>query len=195
MSNQVSAQTVALSSAMIEGLTPALTTAVGAGRYERMQRLAFVTSKYGAILILLFAVPLFIEMDMVLKLWLETPPPHTGTLCRCILVALVFHKLGWGHHMAVLADGRVAPLQIALGIISSTTVILVWGMIRMGFGAFGIGLSFIINYAFLSIVRVAYARYTIKLSIRYWMKRVAMPVVLTSLLSYGAGYVVTNICP
>lgn len=191
VSNQVSAQTVALSSAMIGALTPALTTAVGAGRYERMQRLAFVTSKYGAILILLFAVPLFIEMDMVLKLWLEKPPPHTGTLCRCILVALVFHKLGWGHHMAVLADGRVAPLQIALGIISSTTVILVWGMIRMGFGAFGIGLSFIISYTLLTIARVAYARYTIKLSIRYWMKMVAAPVIATAILACIAGYTMT----
>ena len=97
--------------------------------------------------------------------------------------------------MQMYSGCRVAPLQIALGIISSTTVILVWGMIRMGFGAFGIGLSFIISYTLLTIARVAYARYTIKLSIRYWMKRVAMPVISTMVLSFSAGYAVAYICP
>lgn len=187
VSSQVSGQTMALSSAMIGSLTPALTTSAGAGEEERMRKLTFATCRFGSFFILVFAVPLIIDMDYVLRLWLVSPPPYTVPLCRCMLVALVCHKLGIGHHMAILAHGRVAPLLMTTGIVSSLTIYLVWASIRIGYGAIGIGLSFVISYSILTLVRVMFAKYQLGLSLRGWVKDVLCPIAVVSVASTGVG--------
>ena len=187
VSCQVSGHTTALSSALIGSLTPALTTAAGAGEKSRMESLAFATCKFGSFLILLFAIPLILEMDNVLTLWLVDPPPYTSIMCRCILIALVLHKLGMGHHMAILANGSVAKLLMTTGFISTSSILIVWGMIRMGLGALGIGLSFIISYGLLTVARVYWAKRQIGLSVCHWIKRIVLPIVFVSCVSYSVG--------
>lgn len=187
VSAQVSGQTTALSSAMIGSLTPALTTSAGAGEEERMRKLTFATCRFGSFFILIFAVPLIIDMDYVLKLWLVSPPPYTVPLCRCMLIALVCHKLGIGHHMAILAHGRVAPLLMTTGFVSALTILVVWAFIRIGYGAIGIGLSFVISYSVLTIVRVLFAKYQLGLSPLDWLRDVLCPIAVVSGASTGVG--------
>ena len=187
VSSQVSGQTTALSSALIASLTPALTTAAGAGERDRMKNLAFATCKFGAFMILLFAIPLILEMDNVLNIWLVEPPPYTSVMCKCILVALVLHKLGMGHHMAILANGKVARLLMTTGCISAATIFIVWGMIKFGLGGLGVGLSFVVSYGLLTIARVYWAKRQIGLSLRHWLIRIVVPITFVACASYLIG--------
>ena len=129
VSNTVTQHTTSLSNAMIGALSPAVTTAEGAGNRERTVNLAFCTCKFGALLIMVFAVPLIIEMDEILRLWLVNPPEYTATYCRCVLFAAIVVKLGWGHHMAIYATGKIARYQFTMGMISCSTIFLIWGII------------------------------------------------------------------
>lgn len=190
---QVSGQTTALSSAMIGALTPALTTSAGAGEKERMCKLTFATCRFGSFFILVFAIPLIIDMDYVLRLWLVSPPPYTVPLCRCMLVALVCHKLGIGHHMAILAHGRVAPLLMTTGIVSALTILIMWAFIRLGYGAIGIGLSFVISYSVLTMIRVLFAKYQLGLSLLSWIRDVLCPMIVVGVASCGFGILVLRI--
>lgn len=187
VSAQVSGHTTALSSAMISSITPALTTAAGAHDYRRMVQLAFAASKFGAIFILMFAIPLILEMEYVLNLWLKTPPEYAAPLCRCMLIALVCHKLGWGHHMAVLADGRVKALLASNGAISAATIFLVFGFIKAGWGPASVGIAFILSYMSLTISRVYYSRKLCNMSVRYWLSRIVMPIVFLCAVVVATG--------
>ena len=193
VSAQVSGQTTALSSAMIGSLTPALTTSAGAGEEVRMRKLTFAICRFGSFFILIFAIPLIIDMDYVLRLWLVSPPPHTVTLCRCMLVALVCHKLGIGHHMAILAYGHVAPLLMTTGFISALTILVVWAFIRIGYGAIGIGLSFVISYSALTLARILFAKCQLRLSLLDWLRDVLCPIVVVSVASTGVGVMVFRV--
>ena len=195
VSSTVTMHTTSLSNAMICALTPALTTAEGSGDRTRVVNLAFCTCKFGALLIMVFAIPLVIEMDEVLKLWLVTPPEHTATYCRCVLLALVCHKLGWGHHMAVYATGKIALYQLCLGTISISTIFLIWGLVASGLGALGVGLSFILSYSALTLARVLFARRLVGMSIRSWLLHVALPVLLTAIVIFVIGYGLTMTMP
>ena len=185
--NSVSNHTTALSTAMLNAVTPALTTAVGAGNYDRANRLAFACSKFGPIFIMLFAVPLILEMDYVLKLWLVNPPEYSNVFCSCMLLALIVHKLGWGHHMAILAYGKIRGLDFYMGMISSLTVIMVWWMIHAGFGAMGVGCSFIISFGVLTILRVVIANKVCSMSARFWVLHVVVPIVLVGVITFFCG--------
>ena len=195
VSSQVSGQTTAMSSALIGAVTPALTTAAGAGENARVSGLAFAASKYGSFFIGIFAIPLILEMDNVLSIWLVNPPLHASVLCRCILIALICHKIGYGHHMAVLAHGKVAGLLSTTGLISSCSVFVVAAMIRLGFGPFGVGLAFIISYTALSVARVYWARRLIGLSVVFCLLHIVIPVVVTFAASCLAGWIVVSLLP
>ena len=195
VSNTVTQHTTSLSNAMIGALSPAVTTAEGEGNRQRAISLSFCTCKFGSLFILFFAIPLIIEMDEVLRLWLVEPPLYTATYCRCILFALICHKLGWGHHMAIYATGRISIYQFTMGMISMLTIFLIWGLVASGLGAFGVGLSFIISYSALTVARVVFANKIAAMPVRYWVRKVALPVLETALIVSAVGYLATKIMP
>ena len=188
IANQVSAQTVSLSTAMIGALMPAVTTAEGAGDHNRALRLSFRSIKFGVLLILVFCIPLVLEIDEVLRLWLINPPEHTAVFCRCVLMALIFHKLGWGHHLALLAKGRIVVYQLVVGIVGATGLLWAWLAIHMGYGACGIGVSFMVVYMLMTIVRVAFARRFCQMPIMYWIRAVVLPIMVAMCACFMAGY-------
>ena len=187
IANQVSAQTVSLSSAMIGAIMPAVTTAEGAGGHDRAIRLSFRSIKFGVLLILVFCVPLVLEIDEVLKLWLVNPPEETAVFCRCVLIALIVHKLGWGHHLAMLAKGRIVAYQIIVGVVGATGLLWAWIAIRLGYGALGIGVSFVIAYALMTVIRALFAKKLCQMPIDFWLRSVVLPIIITMFASFIVG--------
>lgn len=193
--NQISAQTVSLSSAMIGAMMPAVTTAEGAGDHEKAMKLSFCSIKFGVLLILIFCVPLILEIDEVLRIWLVNPPEQTALICRCVLVALVCHKLGWGHHLAILAKGRIVAYQMTLGVTGACGLLLAWGLVHLGLGMLGIGLSFVLIYAIMTIERVIFAQRFCGMSLRYWAFHIVVPLGISMACATMVGILSTVILP
>ena len=187
VSAQVNGHTTALSSAMLGALTPAVTTAEGAGDHEKAKGLAYRSCKFGAVLILLFAIPLVIEIDEVLRLWLVHPPEAAATICSFVLASLICHKLGLGLHLMIIAKGRIAVYQFVAGAVSAFAVVLAWVFVRNGFGAVGIGLAFLLDFAALTGVRLVFARRLVAMSAMCWVKDVLFPVALYCVFVSGVG--------
>lgn len=192
VANQVSGHTTSLSAALLGALQPAVATAVGANEMEHARALAFRCSKFGALLILIFCVPLIVEIDEVLRLWLVHPPEGAAVVCRCILIALVCHKLGWGQHLAVCATGRIRGMQSTLGFISMATLGIIWGFIHAGWGMLGVGLSFVISYSLLTLVRAYFGWRLLGMSLRYWSFRILLPIVGLAGCAFALGMLVTR---
>ena len=181
ISNQVAAHTSALSSAMIGAIVPAVTTAEGSGDHEHAVRLAYRSIKFGVALVLVFCIPLIIEMDEVLRLWLVEPPECTGMLCRCMLAAFVCHKLGWGHQLAIMAKGRVVAAQLALGTTAALGVALSWIFFKLGLGAWSVGVSYIAVFSAMTLERAFFARKLCGMAICPWLREIVAPLVLVAL--------------
>jgi O-antigen/teichoic acid export membrane protein len=187
IANQVSNHTTALSSAMIGALVPAVTTAEGSGDHAHALRLAFRSIKFGVALILVFCIPLILEMDEVLKLWLVNPPEGTAILCRCMLFAFICHKLGWGHQLVILAKGRVVGAQLILGTTSALGLLLSWVLIKNGYGMLAIGISYIVIYSLMTLERAICAKKLCAMPLRYWMFRIILPLTAVGGVSYLVG--------
>lgn len=188
----LSNQATALSGALMGALQPAVTTEEGAGERERMIRLAFRTCKFGSLLILLFSIPLIAEMDEVLRLWLVTPPEFTSQLCGGVLIAYAIDKLGLGHHVAISAKGRIGAYHSVVGTTFFLSLPIALGLIWAGVGPSSIGYMFIIDYALVTVERVIFARYLVDMPIGYYIRRVVLPLIVFSGLSYLAACAVTR---
>ena len=186
---QVSVQTSALSQALLGALSPAVTTSTGSGNKDRAVSLGLASSRFSTFLVAVFAVPLIIEMDEVLRLWLVTPPEWTATLCRAILVALICHKLGWGNHMLVMASGKIVGLECCLAMTSILTLPLIWLLINGGCNVAGIGYAFIVSYSMLSLFRAFFSWRVVGLSPQRWVREVVIPVFFVICLMGLSGWV------
>jgi O-antigen/teichoic acid export membrane protein len=180
IANQVSAQTNQLATSMIGAFSPEITASEGRGDRERMLSLSLRSCKFGAVLVMLFAIPLLAEMDYVLKLWLREPPVYTALFCQLILCAFIIDKLSAGYMLAVNAYGRIAAYQLTLGTSLVFTLPLAWLFLILGYAPTSVGIAFIITMAICSIGRVFWVRHLFGVPVHIWFITVFMPCVVVA---------------
>ena len=188
IANQVSAQTQTLAGALQGAFSPAITTACGAGEYDKMRALAFRTCKFGMLLGLIFILPLVLELDTVLKLWLKNPPPYTKELCWSILAAALIDKSSSGHMLAVNAKGKIAAYHAFLGTALILTLPIAWAFVKFGWGVSSIGWAILTGTTLCAWGRVWFARSLVGMSARHWLFRLLAPVAITIILTGLFGY-------
>ncbi len=165
-----------LSGSMIGAFAPAITNACGAGDFPKMRAMAYRCCKIGTLLTLLFALPLALEIDEVLRLWLKTPPQHTAGFALCVLAMVVIDKTAVGHMLAVNANGKIALYQAVLGTSLILTLPIAWLFIKLGLGAYSAGYAMILTMMFCAWGRVWFARTLVGMSARHWLFHILLPI-------------------
>ncbi|BCS95587.1 hypothetical protein DSLASN_12190 [Desulfoluna limicola] len=189
IANQVSSQTNQLATAMIGAFTPEITSSEGRGDRERMLSLALRSSKFGAILVMLFAVPLMVEMDYVLVLWLRVPPDYTAMFCQLILCTFLIDRMTAGYMLAVNAYGRIAAYQATVGTCLLFTLPLAWIFLKVGYAPHSVGVAFIITMTACSIGRIYWVRRLFDIPVSRWLLNVLLPCFIVAIAATLASVV------
>ena len=189
IANQVSAHTQTLAGAMQGAFQPAIVTAFGAGDIEKARSLAVKATKFALILTLIFCLPLSIEINQVIRLWLKTPPPHSAGLCLCMIMLLLVDKASAGECLACNATGRVAAYQSIGGGLLILCLPMAWIMIVHGCGIYSVGVAIVVTALANTFNRVWFARRLLGLSIRRWFMGTIMPIGVASLCGMTSGIV------
>ena len=158
VAQQVQYHSEQLANAMVGAFEPAVAASAGEGDRGKFRALVRQSGLLGAGLFLLVAVPLFVLLDPVLKLWLGTPPEGTATVCRIILVAMALNKLTTGYQLALLAKGCIAAWQVATGCIMFACVPVAALFALWGFDMTSAALAYLVGYLGYAAVTVFFAR-------------------------------------
>ena len=195
VANHVSGNLTIFSGGMINAFQPAIVNACGAKDFTRMRKLAFMTCKFGTMLIVFFALPVALELPKIMQVWLKTPPKYTVELCWFILAMVVIDKTTVGHQLAINANGKIALYQAVLGSILVLTCPLAWWLIVCGTGVYSVGISLVTTMAFCAWGRVFFARCLVDMSIGYWLRKIMLPLFLTITVSGGVGFLPQLVMP
>lgn len=185
LGGSVNGHSAALTSSLLGAMTPAITTAFGAGQIERMKVLSYRMCKFGAALLLIFLIPLISELKTVLVLWLKEPPPYTTYLCGVMLLMNFLEVLTHGHMVAVNASGRVREYQLNMTMISILTLPIVVLTVCVGGGIYSVGVVLVLVRISISLRRVYYARTFAGLSFETWVRQVVMPIAIAVFVAGG----------
>lgn len=123
VSATITSQTGQLAAAMNGAFTPVVSAKAGSGDRDGMLDMAYRSCKYGMILTLLFVVPLALECDYIIPLWLKNLPPEVIPAAIFSLVAMGINSGSRGMVLAVTADGRIARFTIGLGLLDVVAVV------------------------------------------------------------------------
>lgn len=154
---------------------------------ERMLTLIFASSRYCYFLLLFISLPLMLETDFVMSIWLGEYPDHTVSLLRICLVSSLLNGMVNPLYTANLATGKVRIYQLGVGIVD---------YIFMGVLFVSVSTTRIPEMAYLSLmacniialmVRIVIAHYQIGLSISHYTACVLIPNALVTLVGVLCG--------
>lgn len=180
VSTQLAGETAALSGAMLGAFTPAITTAYGEGDVERVKKMAIRTSKYATLMTSFFAIPLILELDSVMNVWLKTPPAHAIELCRYALLAFLIDKLTQGHGIAIGATGRIGMHRALRSLAYVAAFPILLSGLYLKLGSCSVGFSLVLSSAFVMLVDIYVAKADLHMSVKSWLTNVVMKLLLVA---------------
>lgn len=168
-------------------LSPAITNAAGAKDYTRMRSLSMRTNVLTSLAVAVFGLPLILEVEEVMILWLKTPPVLSGMLCRLRLIAMIVDQLTMGHVYAIFATGKIFVFQLVESVIWLLVIVLSWIGIRVGLDIAAVGVAWIVMYSVDNVLKLYCGRRECGFSVRYWILKTALPVVFVCICSLAIG--------
>ena len=172
---RLSTQATSLSTSLLSAFEPALISAEGQGDRSRMIRMSIQVSNFGTFLIVLFVVPLILEMQNLQELWLVHPPQHASAICQWLLAALIIDKMTSGTMLAVNAFGKITLYELVQGPMFLLALPLMWALVRLGYGPVSIGYALFTSHALYCLGRLLFARHLVCYPLMDWTKAVAIP--------------------
>tara|TARA_B110000483_G_scaffold209891_1_gene256579 strand:+ start:2028 stop:3587 length:1560 start_codon:yes stop_codon:yes gene_type:complete len=193
IADRLSIQATTLSSAMTQAFLPALVSAEGSGDRDKVISMSIQVSKLGALLILIFAVPLVLEMQFVLDLWLGEPPDYTAQICQILVSMLVIDRMTSGAMLAVYAYGGIALYEVTQGLLLFSTLPLIWLLHAAGFGPISVGYALITSMLACGVGRLIFAKRLLGCLVAHWARKVLLPVFLLVVASTFSGLFVMKV--
>ena len=188
IANSVAAHTDSLSASVNGAFSPAVMNLEGKGDRQGMIQLACMSSKVGSIVCLFFMLPLSVEIDVVLKLWLKTPPILAAEACLMVLAILAMDQLARGLNLAITADGRIGLYNAVIGsmhILSLPVAIIVVCIYGGGFLSV---LSVLVIAKLIGIVTGAIiVKHIIDFPVRSWILDLCVPLAVVTAISVAVG--------
>ncbi len=107
IATQVQGAVMSFAGNVLAAIRPQIVKSYAQNDFSRMTMLITQASIFTTVLLLLFTIPLCVETDYVLTLWLKTPPPYTSVFVRYVLMFNVIANLATCVVAGIHATGRI----------------------------------------------------------------------------------------
>lgn len=111
---------------------PQITKSYAAGDRARLMTLVFQGTKLVWYLFVLLIIPVFIEAETLLKLWLGKPPEHAVTFLRFALIESWSLSISFALHNTILASGKLKRVQLKIAVYTSFIFPVTWLCFKLG---------------------------------------------------------------
>ena len=149
-----------------------------------MHKLVCLGAKYSYFLLLIFTVPIFVEADIVLKLWLKTVPEYSVIFLRLIILSSYTMILGNTSYTAIMATGRIKHYQLVITLVGFLVFPITWILYKQGFKVESTYYIYILIYSILILIRLYYLKVLIKLPPLHFIKYVLIKVVYLTIPAF-----------
>lgn len=164
-------------------INPQITQSYSAGKHDYMMLLIQRGARFSFFLLLLLSLPILINCDYILSLWLGNYPPHTTNFVQLVLVFTIIESLSNPLVTAMLATGKIKNYQIVVGGLQMMNLPISYILLRLG----GIPETVLFVAISLSVcclsARLYMLRNLIGLNARYFLKEVVFKVTIVACMA------------
>ena len=155
-------------------INPQIIKNYAAKDFPQMHSLIFRSSKFSVFLLAIFALPIMLETDTILVLWLKQVPEHTVAFCRIMFLIIALECMTNAIGTGIVATGNIKKYHVIVGTILMTIVPVSYIVLKMGSPAEGVFLVYLAIEIAAVISRLLIARQQIHLSVRQYFTNVVL---------------------
>lgn len=164
-------------------LNPQITKEYAAGNLTRMHNLIFTGTRFSYYLFFILSLPIFLEVETILQLWLGQVPAHTVLFTRLVLVLSLAEIISHTLITAQNANGNIRNYQIVVGGILLLNFPVSYILLRIGcFPEVTLIVAIVISQICL-IARLMFLRHSVKLPLAIFFKKVYLNIATVTILS------------
>ncbi|WP_302849604.1 oligosaccharide flippase family protein [Polaribacter sp. L3A8] len=114
-------------------LNPQIIKSYASGDMTYMFDLIYKGAKYSLFLIFIFALPVVLETQTLLEIWLKTVPEYAAVFTQLMLINVVLSNLSGSLGVAAQATGNIKIYQIVIGILLILIIPVSFIFLKLGF--------------------------------------------------------------
>ena len=130
--SQVSYAVTNLSSNFQTAFNPQITKSYAEGNYDYLRSLVFSTSKISYCLLFVAMLPISVNIDFILDLWLDKVPDLSNIFCVLFMVNAVINALSAPLNFCVMASGKIKWFQIVTAFVYLSDLVILYFLFGMG---------------------------------------------------------------
>lgn len=171
---------------------PALVKIYSAGEKEKLFVLINRSAKFSYYLLLFIVVPLFVNLEFVLKVWLGEYSEMIPIFTKLLLIEALCSPINGPFWMTVQASGKIGKFQLIVSFIILLNLPFSYLFLKLGYDVKAILIIKIIVQVLVTIFRIIYLRVTEKFSIRTFFKECLIPIIIITTISFMFVYLIKN---
>ena len=192
VSGQVTGAVKGLVGGFQSAVNPQLTKTYAANDLTATCSLLCKSSKFSYFLLLIISIPVILEINFLLDIWLVEAPAYAALFTRIVILEALFDTLGGPMITSLMATGRIKWYQIIVGSILLFNIPIAYILLKLGYP---IETPLIVSLIFIIIgnaARLLFCRNMLGLSILTYTRTVILPITIVSVLTFIIPYVITS---
>lgn len=181
IANQVSILISMFSQNLSQAAIPQITKSYSSGNTDRSSQLVFHISKYSFFLMLIPALPILLEADYILKLWLTDVPEYASIFIKLMIVYALIETMNAGVPALIQASGKIKWFQIINSIILLLSLPVAYFLFTLGFPPYYIMVVYIFSLVLTFFTRLILLKMVIKFDIKALINKVYLKIFLVVL--------------
>lgn len=156
--------------------------------YKSMFSLMGSSCKLSFMLMVVITVPMILNLDYILSIWLVDVPAHAATFTKIMLVEASFEAMSTPTAAVNQATGKIKYYQMIIGFLGIVNLPISYLFLTLGFPSESVYIISLILQTFIILNRMVFLeRIEKKISI-YILKDIFVPCFITGILSYAVCY-------
>lgn len=182
IANQVNSQLTNFLNSFTQSYGPQIIKSYASGDKKYFMNLMFSTSKFSYFLLLLVSVPVLLNIDFILKLWLKNPPENASTFFMVVIWYSLVDAYSAPLWTGVHATGNIKGHQVLMASIKILNIPLAYVLLKFGSPAWTALLLKVVLNVICSVVRPCYVRKLYGLPLSKYFKEVLGMIYLSTVI-------------
>ncbi|MGQ9427247.1 hypothetical protein ACXYTJ_16110 [Gilvimarinus sp. F26214L] len=183
ISVQIASQVNIFSSNFNASLYPPIIKSYAADKRDEMLELVVGGSKITFYLLWVFALPMMLQMELVLGLWLTKVPEEASFFAQLSLIEGLMLAVALPLTVAARAPGKMKRYELTLGSIQIGLFLSAWFIVSLGAPAYSVFVVAILANVVMFFVRLVLLKELIDFPVIYYLRFSVFPVALVVLLT------------
>lgn len=164
-------------------IDPQIIKSYARGDIQYMGSLISTSARFSYYLLLLVSLPVMLEAEFLLDLWLVEVPDYTPLFFRLIIITTMFDAISNPYGKAIHATGKIRNYQLICSTLLIAIVPIAYIVLKLGGAPYTVFVVHIVLGFVAMICRIMLANKVIAVSFFEFTKKTAIPIIKVTLIA------------